>query len=64
MNLTEQISKEELLKYFLFDDTEDVMERLMNFNRLMMKYRSAIREVTSFHYFMEAGILLRAYKAV
>lgn len=47
MNTAEQISKEELLKYFLFDDTEDVMERLKNFNRLMMKYRSAIREVTT-----------------
>lgn len=47
MNSTQTVSKEELLKYFLFDDTEDVMERLKNFNRLMMKYRSAIREVTT-----------------
>lgn len=47
MNSTEQISKEELLKYFLLDDSEDVMERLMKFNRLVMKYRSAIREVTT-----------------
>ena len=45
MDSTQQISKEELLKYFLFDDTEDLVERLMGFNRLMMKYRSAIREV-------------------
>lgn len=47
MNSTQTISKEELLKYFLFDDTEDVMERMEKFNRLMMKYRSAIREVTT-----------------
>lgn len=43
----EKISEEELLKYFLFEESENVFERLLNFNQLMMKYRSAIREVST-----------------
>ena len=39
-------NKDELMEYFLVDNPDNVMDKLLEFNRLMMKYRSAIREVT------------------
>ena len=39
--------QEELMNLFLNGDGGNVIENLMEFNRLMMKYRSAIREVTT-----------------
>lgn len=39
--------QEELMNLFLKGDGGNVIENLMEFNRLMMKYRSAIREVTT-----------------
>ena len=44
---TEERNRYELLKIFLEVETENVMEKLQNFERLMMRYRSAIREVTT-----------------
>ena len=44
---TEERNRDELLKFFLEGETENVMEKLQNFERLMMRYRSAIREVTT-----------------
>ena len=40
-------NKDELMEYFLVDNPDNVMDKLLEFNRLMMKYRSAIREVTT-----------------
>ena len=39
--------EEELMTLFLKENSENVVENLMEFNKLMMKYRSAIREVTT-----------------
>lgn len=39
--------REELINLFLKGDNGNVVENLLEFNKLMMKYRSAIREVTT-----------------
>ena len=39
--------REELINLFLKGDNENLVENLLEFNKLMMKYRSAIREVTT-----------------
>lgn len=41
------INREELTQYFLVDSPDNVVDQLVEFDRLMMKYRSAIREVTT-----------------